>query len=180
MSHETAKQESSRYPLHREGFRSEYRKLLGFVKQKFRLSNQDAEDIVMKLAEESCKYEFADVADVRKFLWNRIIGRGIDFVRARGRMATLVNAVGAAAACEPPDERDGDPAALVSDRLFALGVLTQLPDQERAYAALILSGLGSEELAGELGIKPGTERVRRHRLTEKIRNLATESREAQQ
>jgi DNA-binding CsgD family transcriptional regulator len=77
------------------------------------------------------------------------------------------------------DERGGDPAASVPDRLFALEVLTQLPDSEREYAATILSGLTPEELAEQLGIKPGAERVRRHRLTDKIKTLATESREAQ-
>ncbi|MFF4276164.1 RNA polymerase sigma factor [Streptomyces sp. NPDC001536] len=178
MSHGTAKPESSRYPLHSECFRAEYPKLLGFTMQKFRLSKPDAEDIVMKLAAESCKHEFADVEEVRKFLWNRIISRGIDFIRARNRVGDLVQAVGAAVACAA-DERHGDPAASVPDRLFALEVLAQLPDKEREYAALILSGLAPEELAEQLGIKPGTERVRRHRLTDKINTLVTESREAQ-
>ncbi|MFE5923174.1 sigma-70 family RNA polymerase sigma factor [Streptomyces sp. NPDC056468] len=178
MSHGTAKPESSRYPLHSECFRAEYRKLLGFTMQKFRLPQPDAEDIVMKLAAESCKHEFADVEEVRKFFWGRIISRGIDFLRAQGRMADLVKAAGAAAACAP-DERGGDPAASVPDRLYALEVLAQLPEREREYAAMILSGLTPEELAKQLGIKPGAERVRRHRLTDKIKTLATESREAQ-
>ncbi|MEU4038720.1 sigma-70 family RNA polymerase sigma factor [Streptomyces collinus] len=178
MSHGTAKPESSRYPLHKEGFRSEYRKLLGYTKQKFRLSEPDAEDIVMKLAEESCKHEFTDVEEVRRFFWSRIISRGIDFLRAQGRVAELVKAAGVAAACEP-DKQGEDPAASVPDRLYALEVLTRLPDRDREYAAMILSGLPPEELAEQLGIKPGAERVRRHRLTEKIKNIATETREAQ-
>ncbi|MFE1289667.1 RNA polymerase sigma factor [Streptomyces sp. NPDC058751] len=173
-----AKPESSRYRLHRECFRAEYRRLLGFTMGKFRLSQPDAEDIVMKLAEESCKHEFADVTEVKKFFWNRIVSRGIDFLRARDRTGALVQAAGAEMA-SVLDERADDPEASVPDRLFALEVLTQLPAREREYAALILSGLTSEELAEQLEIKPGAERVRRHRLTEKIKNLATESREAQ-
>lgn len=178
MSHGTAKPESSRYPLHSECFRAEYPKLLGFTMQKFRLAKQDAEDIVMKLAEESCKHEFMDVEGVRKFLWSRIIARGMDFLRARKRMTRLLQAAAAAVSCAP-DEPDGDPAASVPDRLFALELLAQLPDKEREYAATILSGLTPEELAEQLGIKPGAERVRRHRLTDKIKTLAAESREAQ-
>jgi RNA polymerase sigma factor (sigma-70 family) len=174
VSHGTAKLESSRYPLHSQCFQAEYSKLLGFTMQKFRLAKPEAEDIVMKLAEESCKHEFTDIEEVRKFFWNRIVNRGIDFLRAQVRMANLVQA----AACAP-DEPGGDPAASVPDRLFALEVLAQLPDKEREFAAAILSGLTPEELAEQLGIKPGAERVRRHRLTEKIKTLATESREAQ-
>ncbi|MFM9539875.1 sigma-70 RNA polymerase sigma factor region 4 domain-containing protein [Streptomyces turgidiscabies] len=132
----------------------------------------------MKLAEESCKHEFTDVGEVRKFFWRRIISRGIDFLRAQGRVADLVQAAGAAAVCAP-DERGGDPASSVPDRLFVLEVLAQLPDKDREYAATILSGLTSEELAEHFGITPDTERVRRCRLTKKIETLATESREAQ-
>ncbi|MER5689260.1 hypothetical protein [Streptomyces sp. NPDC002205] len=151
----------------------------GYVRRKFHFSQEDAEDVVMKCFWEACKKEFATPGDIERYMWFLIQKRSFDLLTERKKRAVHECSFADGAEERVQDEGLVDPTDAVSDWLSAAAALALLTSQERAHLALVLSGFGSKESAKELGIDPGNERVRRHRLFQKIEQLSQQHVEAQ-
>ncbi|MFJ8301273.1 RNA polymerase sigma factor [Streptomyces sp. NPDC094447] len=170
MTHETTASESSkRYCA--EAYRAESSKLLGYTMKNFRVTIEDARDIVSGLFLEACKKHFESADDAARFVWARIRNRAIDDYRARLTRDRLREAAEEACVIEQDDSGprpDGNPEPFVLRQLHAVDVLARLSEQDRLHVALVRHGYTPQECAEQLGIEPGTERVRRHRLLAKI------------
>ncbi|MFE1270546.1 sigma-70 family RNA polymerase sigma factor [Streptomyces sp. NPDC058758] len=170
VTHETTASESSkRYCA--EAYRAENRKLLGYTMKNFRIDIQDAEEILSGLVLEALKRDFESADAVARFLWSRIKNRAIDDYRSRLTRDRLREAAEEACVIEQDDSGprpDGNPEPFVLRHLHAVDVLARLTEQDRLHVVLVRHGYTPQECAEQLGIEPGTERVRRHRLLAKI------------
>ncbi|MEV5672838.1 sigma-70 family RNA polymerase sigma factor [Streptomyces sp. NPDC052503] len=171
--------ESPDRALHKECFHRSYARFRGYVRWKFHFTEEDAADVVMTCFEAALKKQFPTAGDIEKYMYFLIHKRSLTLLAEKQKRAKHEYAFVDGAEDNVESAGLGDPADAVVERIGVFNVVKLLTEEEREHLALMLSGYDSTSSATELGIDPGHERVRRHRLHRKIDQLSRQRAEAQ-
>ncbi|AWI32720.1 RNA polymerase sigma factor [Streptomyces tirandamycinicus] len=168
MSHEAPRAQDE-WASFEEFFGATYSRFLRRAMRRFRLSQQDAEDVLQQAYTETSMKEWADIESPEGYFWDKALKRFLDFNRKRASRRESL--------CDPAERFGEWPASATSspDNCVALAHLRDqirsLPENDQRLLMMKAAGYEKRQQAEEFGITEGNRRVRLARARAKLSKL---------